>query len=220
VFEGCGETTGPGGQCETVVVVSERIVFLPGTSGRGAFWEPVQRELPHLEATLVDWPGVGGTSPEPGVDSYDGLVAWTIRLITAPSVLVGQSMGGYVALRVALERPDLVTHLVLAVTSGGLDRAFDARPDWRQVMKQEHPDDPGWLYDPQPSLELLLPSLRIPVLLVWADLDPISPVAFGHRLNELLPNSRLVVYESHDHWIAQVRATDVASQITTLLQTP
>ncbi|MCU1346321.1 MAG: alpha/beta hydrolase [Acidimicrobiia bacterium] len=153
------------------------------------------------------------------MDSYDGLVAWTIRLITAPSVVVGQSMGGYVALRVALERPDLVSHLVLAVTSGGLDRGLDAPPDWRQAMKQQHPDDPAWLYDPQPSLELLLPSLRIPVLLVWADLDPISPVAFGHRLNELLPNSRLVVYESQDHWIARVRATDVASEITTLLRT-
>jgi pimeloyl-ACP methyl ester carboxylesterase len=160
---------------------------------------------------------VGGTTADPSVDSYDDLVEWVQARLTRPSVLVAQSMGGYVALRVALSAPELVTHLVLAVTSGGLDGGAPAGSDWRSEGRREHPHDPSWLYEPQPSLEPMLSAIHVPVLLVWADRDPISPLVVGEQLHGLLEQSTLVVYDSDDHWVARVNAVDVAQRVRQLV---
>ena len=58
-----------------------------------------------------------------------------------------------------------------------------------------------------------LGRIRAPVLLLWGDADPISPVAVGERLAELLPNAELVVTEGGTHDLVFERAHDVAPHI-------
>jgi pimeloyl-ACP methyl ester carboxylesterase len=70
---------------------------------------------------------------EPGVDGVDDLVDLVVDSIVGPVDLLAQSMGGVIAIRAALERPALVRHLVLAVTSGGLDVSVLGAQDWRAV---------------------------------------------------------------------------------------
>lgn len=140
--------------------------------------------------------------------------------LDGPTALVGQSMGGYVAMRLALAAPHLVSHLVLAVTSAGVDTAALGATDWRPGARAARPSDPEWTYEPQPHLDELLPTVTIPTLLLWADRDPISPLAVGQHLDELLPNAELVVYESDDHWVVRVHAEDVAGRIRRFLEKP
>jgi pimeloyl-ACP methyl ester carboxylesterase len=76
---------------------------------------------------ILDFPGLGSVPPHPAVSSYDDLVDHVARAVPAPTVLVGQSTGGFVALQLALRYPQLITHLVLAVAArrcrlGGLWR--------------------------------------------------------------------------------------------------
>jgi len=66
------------------------------------------------------WPGLGAEAPEPGIDSIDDLTAWVANVITEPVSIVAQSMGGFIAIKLALAFPNSVRCLVLAVTSGGV----------------------------------------------------------------------------------------------------
>ena len=193
------------------------IVFLPGMSGDGSFWSPVAEELSDHEHVLVDWPGLGTTPADPAVSSYDDLTELVLGRLHEPSVVVAQSMGGYVAVRVASQAPEMVTHLVLAATSGGLDlRRFGAL-DWRPGSRQSHPGAPDWAFAETGDVSELIRAISVPALLIWATRDAISPLAVGEHLAGLIAGSRLVSFDSDDHWVARVHATEVAKEIAELI---
>jgi pimeloyl-ACP methyl ester carboxylesterase len=58
-----------------------------------------------------------------------------------------------------------------------------------------------------------LGELPFPVLLLWGDADPISPVAVGQRLAELLPRAELVVIKNGTHDLVSERANEVIPHI-------
>jgi len=195
-------------------VVSESLVFLPGASGNREFWKLVSTGLRHPGARrFVSWPGLGGAPMEPGVRGIADLVARVAREIAGPSVLLAQSMGGVVAVRVALEKPTLVRRLVLSVTSGGIDVASLGAADWRPSFVENHPGLPSWFVDERQDLTARIREITVPVLLLWGDADPISPVAVGRRLAELFPNSKLVVLAGGTHDLVLERADEVIPHI-------
>jgi len=57
------------------------------------------------------------------------------------------------------------------------------------------------------------------VLLLWGDADPISPVAAGHRLAELIPNATLLIVEGGTHDLVSDHAAELAPHIDRHLQT-
>ena len=129
----------------------------------------------------------------------DDLASMVLAELDQPSAVIAQSMGGVVAMLAALRRPELVTHLVLSVTSGGMDlRPFDAE-DWRPAMRAAHPGWPDWFTSYREDLTPHLHALRMPTLLLWGDADPISPVKVGERLAALLPRAELHVFAGADH---------------------
>jgi pimeloyl-ACP methyl ester carboxylesterase len=140
-----------------------------------------------------------------------------VRLVTAqisgPVDLFAQSMGGVIAVRAALEKPSLVRHLVLSVTSGGLDVAALGGVDWRPAFRASNPGLPGWFEEDRTDLTARLPEVKAPVLLLWGDADPISPVAVGRRLADLLPDAELVVFEGGTHDLVLERAEEVLPHI-------
>jgi pimeloyl-ACP methyl ester carboxylesterase len=191
-----------------------RLLFLPGVSGLGSFWDPVAARLPPAwERTLIDWPGLGTVPPAQDVRSFDDLVARIVGHLDEPAVLVAQSMGGVVAMRAALQRPDRVPALVLAATSGGIDLASFGVADWRSDYRATYPQAPPWVYERGLDLSPALARLDIPTLLVWATDDAISPLAVGRHLARLLPRARLLEIASDDHWVARVHAAMVADAI-------
>jgi pimeloyl-ACP methyl ester carboxylesterase len=188
-----------------------KLFFLPGASGRTDFWHPVSELLTCPAPKIhVAWPGFGGVPPDPAVTGIGDLATRVLAGIDQPSAIVAQSMGGVVAMLAALQRPELVTHLVLAATSGGIDmRAFDAE-DWRPAMRAAQPGLPDWFASYHEDLAPHLSTLRIPTLLLWGDADPISPVQAGRRLASLLPVAELHVLPGADHDLARTCAGIVA----------
>ncbi|ASL28665.1 alpha/beta hydrolase [Azotobacter chroococcum] len=144
---------------------------------------------------------------------FADLVARVVVEIDQPAALVAQSMGGVIAMLAALERPELVTHLVLTATSGGVDMESLGAQDWRPMFAEANLFVPQWFIDYREDLTPRLAELRTPTLLLWGDDDPVSPVSVGQRLAALLPRAELHVFPGGDHRLAKILAAEVAPLI-------
>jgi pimeloyl-ACP methyl ester carboxylesterase len=187
--------------------MTSRLLFLPGASGNTRFWQPVADSLHYPGERLhYGWPGFGATPPDPAINGIDDLVDMVVADIDGPTALIAQSMGGVIAMRAALEKPELVTHLVLTVTSGGLDISDLGAEDWRESFQTANATFPRWFSDYREDLTQRLAQIKLPVLLLWGDADPISPVAVGRRLAAILPQAELHVIPGGDHDLANALA--------------
>jgi 2-hydroxy-6-oxonona-2,4-dienedioate hydrolase len=102
------------------------VVFLHGLVGLNEHWEDVVSRVRHrMRCVLLELPLLALEGED---CSIDGVMALTIRFLREhvgePAVLAGNSFGGHVALRVALQEPGLVGGLVLAGSSGLIERSM------------------------------------------------------------------------------------------------
>ncbi|RTL80118.1 MAG: alpha/beta fold hydrolase [Hyphomicrobiales bacterium] len=174
-----------------------KVLFLPGASGSASFWKPVA-DRAGMEGVFFAWPGLGDELARPDINGIDDLVASVADEIMGPVDIVAQSMGGLIALKLALAFPGSVERLVLAVTSGGVPVADLGGSEWRPDYFAAYPRAAKWIADPVGDLSSQIPTMEAPSLLLWGDADPISPVAVGMRLSALLPNARLWVFAGAD----------------------
>jgi pimeloyl-ACP methyl ester carboxylesterase len=198
--------------------VARRVLFLPGASGAGEFWKPVADLLPgDWDKIFFDLPGFGNIPTDPRVASFDDLERLVLDAIDeTPVDLVAQSMGGVVAMRVALAKPQALRRLVLVATSGGVDLSGFDLEDWRPEYRAEYPNAlPFVTAHVQVDLSDRLASVHAPTLLLWAEGDRISPPAIGHYLEAKLPRAtaRLVLLPYDDHMFARDHADRVAPLI-------
>lgn len=168
------------------------LVLLNGLLGQNEHWfgflpKVVDRaECFLLQPPLLEMKGAGCT-----VESVKNLIVGVLEtLIGGPSVLVGNSLGGHVALRIALSRPDLVRGLVLVGSSGLFERTFE-----RDI---QHSPSRDWL---QRKIDGLFhdPSRKLPGMVdqAYAELSRRSAAralvklgksAKNDHLGDVLPN--------------------------------
>jgi len=193
------------------------IFFLPGAGASPMFWSAVADQLgPGEDMHFFAWPGLGNELADPSVQGIDDLVQIVLTALeteTEPADLVAQSMGGYIAMKVALAAPGQIRRIVLAVTSAGVPMGKLGASDWRASYQASFPNAAPWIGEPTEDLSARLAGVAIPCLLIWGDADPISPVAVGERLAELLPDARLHVLAGADHDLAITHAAEVAGLI-------
>jgi pimeloyl-ACP methyl ester carboxylesterase len=189
------------------------LVFLPGAGGSASFWRPVADRLADLGRTLLfGYPGFGDCPAEPAIRSLGDLFGWLLEQLPAePSHVIAQSMGGVLAVRMAIERPELVSRLVLVATSGGVDVARLGGAEWRHEYRASRPTAPSWFADDRTDLTDRLGSIRARTLLLFSDADPISPPSVAHFLAEHIPDSRVVMVAGGAHAFANERPDEVAS---------
>jgi len=87
----------------------------------------------HYRVLALDWPGYGQSSLRRPVDSIDVhffcevLRKFIAALALAPAILVGNSLGGSAAARLAIEHPESVAGLILVSPGGFTSTNFFAR---------------------------------------------------------------------------------------------
>ncbi|PAP77902.1 alpha/beta fold hydrolase [Rubrivirga marina] len=110
------------------------VVLLHGFLGRGADWDSVRLGLPtDWDVHAPDLPGHGSAHALPeAAHTVDGAADLVASQAEAPVDLVGYSMGGRLALHVAVTRPEAVRRLVLISASPGL-RAEAERAERRAL---------------------------------------------------------------------------------------
>lgn len=188
---------------------------MPGVGADPNFWRPLGDLLPtDWNKTYLGWPGLGDQPAHPDINSYDDLIGLTLRAIgEGPADLVAQSMGGALALKIALDHPGKVRRLVLSVTSGGLEVASLGAADWRPGYRAAHPARPDWVMGERIDLGDDLARVVQPTLLLFGDADPIAPVAVGQRLAERLANAQLHIVPGGDHDLARERPHEIGDLV-------
>jgi pimeloyl-ACP methyl ester carboxylesterase len=137
LFAGCGQSSAKPFQAQvrfaqadhTRIAWYERgqgppLVMLIGTGSTMAEWDPALLRLLARNHRLIlfDYPGVGISGPWHG-RSFDSLADATTSLMDVIGLpradILGWSMGGFVAQRLAIDHPQRVSHLILAGTNPG-----------------------------------------------------------------------------------------------------
>jgi pimeloyl-ACP methyl ester carboxylesterase len=119
------------------------LVLVHGLTGAAWNWGELAPLLASRFRVLVpDLPGHAGSAPLPAAPNIDAFAerVWALARAEAmlPAAVVGHSMGGLVALRLALRRPVAVRALVLAATAGIESTTRRAR-FWLGVVERVRP---------------------------------------------------------------------------------
>lgn len=175
------------------------LVFIHGTPASAGIWHAqFERPFPRANLLAYDRPGFGASRPTCRDPHLTGQVAALTNLFAAlperPTILVGHSYGGPVALLAAVEHPGWVTAVVLIGAS--VDPAQE-QPLWVQYPFHSVATSwllPGWLRQCNrelltlkgdlTDLEQRLPRLRVPVVMLHGGRDrqvPVANVAYLRR---------------------------------------
>lgn len=120
---------GPSGeptQFEVIEFGSGRpVVFLHGLVGLNEHWEDVVHRIKHRsKCVLVQAPLLQLRGDDCSIDGVSDMTGRLLAQWREPAILVGNSFGGHVAARLAIEKPDLVRGLVLAGSSGLIEKSM------------------------------------------------------------------------------------------------
>lgn len=189
------------------------LVVIPGTGTDTRVFAPLVRDLAAHFSVLVFDPRGAGQSGKPDVpytvlDMADDAAALMDHLGWSNASVLGYSLGGRIALALALARRDLVGRLVLAATSAWspamkvgsrrwlvfrvlarvpLPRSVDPQPRWsqaRQLAASRAVD-----------LRDRLGELAVPTLVVHGRGDRMVPLRLAEELRDGIPGARLSVLE-------------------------
>ncbi|MCB1008046.1 MAG: alpha/beta hydrolase [Acidobacteria bacterium] len=201
--------TPEGGDEETLHYVvagsgGRRVLFVHGSPGtweayRGYLDDPRLRAVARLLA--FDRPGFGDSGRGRTEPSLARQAAAAARVLDAepgpPAVVVGHSLGGPIAARLAVDRPDLVGALVLVAPS--LDpslerhRWYNVAGSWRAVqlfLSVDMITSNRELWPLRAELEALEPRLRevrCPTIVIQGDEDELVPPANADFAARALP---------------------------------
>jgi pimeloyl-ACP methyl ester carboxylesterase len=203
-----------------------RPIFIHGSGGDHRVWS---LQTAHLAgAVALDLPGRAGGDPATDIGTLADAVAQALEAIEPPRALIGHSLGGAVALELAIERPELVDGLVvisssgrLAIPDATLARAGEDFAAERERLIAGSFADPAapmarrarQALDAVGTRTLLadyatcrtvalggrLGGVGVPVLLIVGDDDPFTPLRMSEDLARELPLSQMVVIPGARH---------------------
>src|SRR5215208_5575776 len=225
---------------------TEHVICLHGLgSNKASFFRTVSALTPEYTVHAVDLPGFGGSS-KPARAAYDApyFARAVIGYMDASGLdrahVVGNSMGGRIALEVALAEPDRVqsasllspalafrkrrtfvplVRLVrpeLAAADVAADefcrtyRSRSARIAFFAALRNIYLDAPHG----KRGFWTRLADLRPPSLFVWGESDRLVPAAFARHVAEALPSSNQVVLPECGH----VPQVELAEQTNALIR--
>ncbi len=215
-------------------MATKDIVLMHGWGCDHSIWAGVQAHLEgRFRVTALDFPGFGDSAEPPVAWGMDDYAAWfddflKARKIEDP-VLVGHSFGGRVAIIHGARHK--VNKIVLVDAAGVKPRrslsyyikvySFKAAkrflpskiidvwraragsadyraasPVMRATLSRVVNED----------LRRYMPDIKVPTLLVWGANDTATPVADARKMEKLIPDAGLVVFDGTGHYSFLERA--------------
>lgn len=201
------------------------IVFIHGLGTAATTWDACASALADRFTTVaVDLPGHGDSPSPEGTEAFtrDAALA-DIDLVLAeldgPAVLVGHSLGGYLALAHAATRPDATRGIVVLNTGPGF-RDPEKREGWNERSRR----NAGRFGVPERVTEMnlqhdsvvmdRLADMATPTLVMAGGDDRPEYTGAGQYLERKMPDARLVVLDGGGHSMhEESHATEVADLI-------
>jgi len=176
------------------------LILVHGFSGAASNWADLAPALARTRRILVpDLPGHGGSAPLPAAPNLDVfadcVAALAERESMVPADVAGHSLGGAVAVRLAVRRSAHVRRLVL-LASAGIGSATRSAEVWLNFFGVVRP---GRRLGRLRSLIAARPRLRLPVFGPWS-------VSDGTALSELGTLGLLAGPELHTDTLSAGRA--------------
>jgi len=225
-----------------------RVLLLHHAAGGASDWREVVEALGSgVEALVPDLPGHGARVAEAPLDSIEALASHVAGIVRerggGPVVAVGHSMGGAVALQLALDHPELVAGLVMISTGARFRVArtlldlvrehFSELPQRMVAMGFLPSADPAvvrryvegpWPASPEAAyadfvacdrfdVRVRLGEVRVPAAVMVGDEDLMTPVKRARELADGISGARLTIVPGAGHLIIWERPRDVAGEI-------
>lgn len=227
------------------------LILIHGYTSSTYSWKDVFGPLSeNFHVIAIDLKGFGFSGKPDGDYSRRAQAVLVTHLLDQLKItkawFCGNSMGGEVALNVALLNPELVSGLVLIDSAGvavkggaslapwymfvpavgrvlialgltsdklvreGLEKSFydDTKVDNERVAAYYRPlktrggqlaAQRARIQFNQFPIENQLGQINVPTLIIWGEQDALIPVEAGHKMNQLIKDSQLVVIEKCGH---------------------
>lgn len=226
------------------------LLCVHGSGGRGAEFLPLLELLRGVaNGAAIDLPGHGHT-PGPGRERVEDYVAWLADRLEQSQrrpVVLGNSLGGAIALGLALERPELIGGIVLWGTGARLrvlpkilqglaedflptvaflaqmafaDATDPARKEQgRWEMAQSVPQVLLGDYSACDRFDVMarLAEIDLPCLVVCGEGDKLTPLKYSTYLVEHIKGARLAIIPGAGHLIHQEKPQAGAAALTGFL---
>jgi 2-hydroxy-6-oxonona-2,4-dienedioate hydrolase/4,5:9,10-diseco-3-hydroxy-5,9,17-trioxoandrosta-1(10),2-diene-4-oate hydrolase len=231
------------------------LVMLHGTGPGASGWSNFRLTIPafadRYRVIVPDLPRYGKSSKVPirgpRLTVLSGIMAGFFEAIGVSGAnIIGNSMGGQTAMKLAIDRPDLVRRLVVMGSPPLGPSAMGPSPSEAIRLIEGYYKGSGpslekmrqllsaMVYDQSlltdevieankgpkweiESLEGQLGRLTAPVLIVWGQDDRAAPLDVGIRMVRELPNARLVLFSRCGHWAQVERASEFNALVATFL---
>jgi len=207
------------------------LVLLHGVNDQAGTWAAVVPALSRDYRLIIpDLAGHGESEPKTGPITYELMLQRLHSILEHESVgkatIVGNSMGGWLAMLYALKHPEKVERLVLEDSSGmawdmtGVPLVPTNREEADRMMRAVHGPEtktsdevldallkrkntPLSRFDladvMQHFVDARLADLKVPVSLIWGHDDGILPLAYAKKLHERIPGSTLSIIDGAAH---------------------
>lgn len=228
------------------------LLLLHGAGGQYTHWPPHLRRLPNTTVYAPDLPGHGNSGGTPRL-SIAGYAADALALMDAldleQAIVGGHSMGGAIALTLALDHPDRLAGLLLVASGArlrvspdilsGLQTNFETAVDLI-VQRAFGPDASGNLlrlgrrqllkcppevihadYAACDAFDVMsrLSEIRMPTLVLAGTADQMTPEKYARYLAENIPGAQLALVEGAGHMVAIESPQQVAALVDDWLGT-
>jgi len=197
------------------------VVLVHGLSGSADWWRPIVPRLEReREVRLVDLPQRLPLEAGAG---------WLAEQLERRVDLVGHSMGGLIAARLAADRPSLVRRLVL-IAPAGVSPGSRARHVFPLVRALRHTSPrlvpllardalragPRTLWRAagevlEADIRAHLADIVAPTLILWGGRDALLPPSLGEVVRSEIAGARLVVLERAGH-VPMTEASEEVSE--------